>query len=213
MKKNNNDNSFWDIFKYNYNNVEGFDSLAKIVLFIAICIVIILFAKVTIAQDKKDAKTEKTTTQISETESLKKVLDTLIKKEATIKITKGDYVAIAKNVKESNGEITGLFQDSSKQLKEFKIGDQKIYEIVLDEAQENPELFKDVNVDFIIPSVLVGILEDNKMVKSNNGEKTTYTYDYVDDEVTYNIIVSVVVNKIELITIKNDDITYEITYK
>ena len=215
MKKNNNnnENSSWDNFKYNYENVEGFDSLVKILVFIVMCIIFILLAKTTIAQDKKEAENRKSTTQVSDTVLIKKTLDPLIKKEGNVKITKGDYVAVVKNIKESNGEITGLFQDSFKQLKEFKISDQKVYEIVLDEEVENEELFKEINIDFVIPSVLVGILEDNEMTKSTNGENTTYTYDYVDGDTTYNIIVSMAVNKVELISIKNDDITYEITYK
>nr|MCR5483001.1 hypothetical protein [Bacilli bacterium] len=104
-------------------------------------------------------------------------------------------------------------QDNSKQLKEFKISEQKVYEIVLDEDIENEELFKEININFVIPSVLVGILEDTKMIKSTNGDNATYTYDYEEGENTYSIIVSIVLNKVELITIKNDDITYEITYK
>ena len=213
MKNNKDENNSWEQFKYNYNNLEGFDSLVKIIIFFSICLVIILIAKFSIAQDRKDVESRKTTTQVSETDSLKKTFDSLIKKESNVKITKGDYVAIFKNVKETNGEITGLFQDSSKQLKEFKIREQKIYEIVLDEEVENEELFKEINIDFIIPSVLVGILEDNKMIKSTNGDNATYTYDYEEGENSYSIIVSIVLNKVELITIKNDDITYEITYK
>ncbi len=213
MKKNKKENSSWESFKYNYNNLEGFDSLVKLIIFFVICIIIILLAKTTINSDRKAAENRTSTTQVSETDSLKKVLDTLIKKEATVKITQGDYVAIVKNVKEVNGEITGLFQDSSKQLKEFKISDQKVYEIVLDEEVENEELFSNVNIDFVIPSVLVGILEENKMIKTTNGDNAKYTYEYIDGEKTYNIIVSVVLNNVDLISISNDNISYEITYK
>lgn len=213
MKNNKEEKSTWDKFKYNYNHLEGFDSLVKIVLFFAICLVIILVAKTTLNQERKEENTNVTTTSTNEQSSLKGILDALIKKEATIKVTKGDYVAVVKKVKESNGEITGLIQDNSKQLKEFKISEQKVYEIVLDEETENEELFKEINTNFVIPSVLVSILEDTKMIKSTNGDNATYTYDYEEGENSYNIIVSIVLNKVELITIKNDDITYEITYK
>ena len=213
MKNNKDEKSSWEKFKYNYDHLEGFDSLVKIVLFFAICLVIILVAKTTLNQERKEENTNVTTTSTNEQSSLKGILDALIKKEATIKVTKGDYVAVVKKVKESNGEITGLIQDNSKQLKEFKISEQKVYEIVLDEETENEELFKEINTNFVIPSVLVSILEETKMIKSTNGDNATYTYDYVEGETSYNIIVSIVLNKVELITIKNDDITYEITYK
>jgi len=213
MKNNKEEKSTWEKFKYNYDHLEGFDSLVKIVLFFAICLVIILVAKTTLNQERKEENTNVTTTSTNEQSSLKGILDALIKKEATIKVTKGDYAAVVKKVKESNGEITGLIQDNSKQLKEFKISEQKVYEIVLDEEIENEELFKEINTNFVIPSILVGILEDTMMIKSTNGDNATYTYDYEEGENSYSIIVSIVLNKVELITIKNDDITYEITYK
>ena len=214
MKKNNNDDSFFGSFKYKYNNVEGYDSFIKLLVFLVISIIIIVFAKVAIAQDKaEEQKNQVTTNESNNNNSLKKLLDTLIKKEATIKITNGDYVAVIKNVKESNEEITGLFQDSKKQLKEFKISDQKVYELELDEEVENDKLFENINLDFVIPSMLVSILEDNKTIKSTNGDNALYTYEYLDNEITYNITLSVVLNKVELISIKNDEITYEITYK
>ena len=33
MKNNKDENNSWEQFKYNYNNLEGFDSLVKIIIF------------------------------------------------------------------------------------------------------------------------------------------------------------------------------------
>ncbi|MCR5483932.1 MAG: hypothetical protein K6E99_05965 [Bacilli bacterium] len=188
MKNNKEEKSTWEKFKYNYDHLEGFDSLVKIVLFFAICLVIILVAKTTLNQERKEENTNVTTTSTNEQSSLKGILDTLIKKEATIKVTKGDYVAVVKKVKESNGEITGLIQDNSKQLKEFKISEQKVYEIVLDEEIENEELFKEINTNFVIPSVLVGILEDTNGKNANKATKTTNSLFFISFFLSYIIL-------------------------
>ncbi|MBQ7240441.1 MAG: hypothetical protein IJS56_03275 [Bacilli bacterium] len=214
MKKDNKDNnSFFESFKYNYNNLEGFDSLVKLIIFFAFSLIILIFGRVAVQQDREEAEKRKEINQVNQSENIfKRQVEQIIKKEGTIKITKGDYVVMLKNVKESDGIINGFFQDSNKVSKEFRIKENKVYELVFDEEEENEILLSELNLDFIIPSLLVGILEDNEKLEEKDGNTIYYTYNYASD-VSYTISLKIESDNVQSINISNDNVIYEITYK
>ena len=213
MKKDNKDNSFFESFKYNYNNLEGFDSLVKLIIFFAFSLIILIFGRFAVQQDREEAEKRKEINQANQSENIfKRQVEQIIKKEGTIKITKGDYVVMLKNVKESDGVINGFFQDSNKVSKEFRIKENKVYELVFDEEEENETLLSELNLDFIIPSMLVSILEENEKLEEKDGNAIYYTYNYASD-VNYTISLKIESDNVENINISNDNVIYEITYK
>ena len=214
MKKDNkDDNNFFESFKYNYNNLEGFDSLVKLIIFFAFSLIILIFGRFAVQQDREEAEKRKEINQANQSENIfKRQVEQIIKKEGTIKITKGDYVVMLKNVKESDGVINGFFQDSNKVSKEFRIKENKVYELVFDEEEENETLLSELNLDFIIPSMLVSILEENEKLEEKDGNAIYYTYNYASD-VNYTISLKIESDNVENINISNDNVIYEITYK
>ena len=213
MKKDNKDNSFFESFKYNYNNLEGFDSLVKLIIFFAFSLIILIFGRFAVQQDREEAEKRKEINQANQSENIfKRQVEQIIKKEGTIKITKGDYVVMLKNVKESDGVINGFFQDSNKVSKEFRIKENKVYELVFDEEEENETLLSELNLDFIIPSMLVSILEETEKLEEKDGNAIYYTYNYASD-VNYTISLKIESDSVQSINISNDNVIYEITYK
>ena len=211
MKKDNKDNnSFFESFKYNYNNLEGFDSLVKLIIFFAF---ILIFGRFAVQQDREEAEKRKEINQANQSENIfKRQVEQIIKKEGTIKISKGDYVVMLKNVKESDGVINGFFQDSNKVSKEFRIRENKVYELVFDEEEEEETLLSELNLDFIIPSMLVSILEDNEKLEERDGNAIYYTYNYGSD-VNYTISLKIESDNVQSINISNDNVIYERNYK
>ena len=59
MKKDNKDNSFFESFKYNYNNLEGFDSLVKLIIFFAFSLIILTFGRFAVQHDREEAEKRK----------------------------------------------------------------------------------------------------------------------------------------------------------
>ena len=215
MKKNNdnnNNNDFWSSFKYSYDHIEGFDSFVKIILFIVLTIVFILVAKISLNNQSNTSSTTTTTSIIQKQNKILNIIEGIIKQEATLKMTSGDTKVQISSIKEENGEITGFYQDINTS-KKFKINDGKVYELVLDEEIENEELFSSVNLDFIIPSMLYGVIEESTYKDETTGMNLTYTYEYIKDEIKYDITVTIASKKVQSINIKNDTTSYEITYK
>lgn len=209
MKKNNND--FFDGFKYNYEHLEGFDSLVKIVLFFAISIVILVVARISINTESKEEKTT-TTSIVQKQEKILSVIESIIKKEATIKVTSDTTKIQISSLRENGEEITGFYQDINTS-KKFKIKENKVYELILDDEIENEELLSLVNMDFVIPSVLFSVIQESTFENEKNEIETIYTYTYLKDDITYNIEVTVAAKNVQSIVISSDTTKYEITYK
>ena len=214
--KNNKDMNFFDSFKYNYKNTPGFESGLKLLMFIVFSIVLIVFARATIASEKKYNATTTTVTRISgQTDQLKKILDATISQETEITIEgPNDLVTKLTNVKETDGVVTGYLKSKEKGIKEYRIRQKAIYE--LDGAGnefETDDLLPKVDVNFLVPSELVRILETNKTVVNYYEDSVVYSYFVESNETTNDIKVLVKDNKVNNIFIKNDIHTYEITYK
>ena len=214
--KNNKDMNFFDSFKYNYKNTPGFESGLKLLMFIVFSIVLIVFARATIASEKKYNATTTTVTRISgQTDQLKKILDATISQETEITIEgPNDLVTKLTNVKETDGVVTGYLKSKEKGIKEYRIRQKAIYE--LDGAGnefETDDLLPKVDVNFLVPSELVRILETNKTVVNYYEDSVVYSYFVESNETTNDIKVLVKDNKVNNIFIKNDIHKYEITYK
>lgn len=221
MKKNKKEESnFFDDFKYNYENLEGFDSGVKILAFLLIAIVIIITARVSINNDRKERESTVPTTKIAnkQTESLKVILDGLLDKEAYITIdapTQNNLVIKLSNLKESDGLVTAFYESNHHGYQKLQIQNGAFYEIPAGETTpiENDDLLPKMNYKFLVPSELIKILETNKTVPTNTDDGVIYSYSYEDETSTSTIKVEIKKNVVESITITNDLHTYVITYK
>lgn len=214
--KDNKDNNFFDTFKYNYKNTPGFESGLKILMFIVFSLVLIFIAKASIASEREYKATTTTVTKISgQTDQLKKILDATITKEAEITIEgPNDLVTKLTNVRETDGVVTGYLKSKEKGIKEYKIRSKAIYELDGSGNEfETDDLLPKVDVNFLIPSELVRILESNRTVVNYYEDSVAYTYFVESNEVANDIKVIIKDNVVNNIFIKNEIHTYEITYK
>ena len=172
MKKNKKDEyNFIDVFKYNYENVEGFDSGFKLLVFFLFALILIVSARVTIEKDRKERANTEPTTKVAakQTENLKVILDGLLDKEANIVInapTQNNLVIKLSNLKETDGLVTAFYESSHHGYQKLQIQNGAFYEIPAgsDTPIENDDLLPKMNYKFLVPSELVRILETNKTV-------------------------------------------------
>ena len=116
------------------------------------------------------------------------------------------------NSRYGNNISTGTLESIDGTYK-FKIKEDNIYEIRLDEEIVNNELFKDIDTSIINNSSLVNILRNNTGIKIDQDYKLMYKYDKVNiNDITYSIEVIINNNSVANINIYNDTISYVINY-
>lgn len=216
MKKNNEENYeeveqtpgkiklFFEYYKY----VPGFKALVKLCLyfiFFAVIISVVACNHETVNQEQKKEQTEEK--QPTE-KTYKEMLDELINNNMQIlyNITiNEDIYQIDATRKEHI--MNGIYR-TKESIHEFRIQDNIIYEIGLNEEKENPELFTTLNLTFILPDQLVTILESNKATKMLEDGNTIYNYDI--EATKYRVEVKN--NEINKIIITSELSTYTIEY-
>lgn len=72
---------------------------------------------------------------------------------------------------------SGLFESETTSLKKFVIKDNIVYEVVLNEEKENPELFLALKLEYININSLVDLLMNSKGLKMLEDDITLYKYD------------------------------------
>ena len=173
---------FFEYYKY----VPSFKALVKLGLyfiFFAIIISVVACNKDVVTQTKENEKTEE---QQETTISYKEMLDALITNNVQIlyDITMGEEVYRIDATRKDN-ILSGIYRTKTA-LYEFKIQDDIVYEIGLDEEKENGELLAHINLTYILPEQLVSLLESNKATKMLSDDLTIYNYEI--DTVKYHVV-------------------------
>lgn len=204
----------WEVFMRNYKTVPGFKELVKLVgyfLFFGLFIIIILAGQSSIKHNDKSSTT--TTTKVVDTKTYKEILEDLYKTDkqihANITINELKYSIDATN---KTGILSGLVETTSS-TKRFKIENNVIYELNLDQATENANLFENIKVDYIIPANLVNILQNNKATKRVDGDNLIYNYNFDNNGISYNGEVIIANNIIKNINLTNEYSSYNITFE
>lgn len=223
MKKNKKDDerleNFFEVFIRNYKNVPGFRSLIKLslyVIFIAIFIIVVLANSNNITDNDNhynDKSMISTTAKVVKNITYKEILENVIKENkdvyAEIQINGEKYVVDAIV---NNEDISGYYE-TSKLTKRFKIVNNQVYELNLDKEMENDKLFKEINLDFVIPSNLISTLKSNISIKSINDNETIYRYNLEINNNDYDIEVFVKENILTHIEINSENEQYYIIYE
>lgn len=204
----------WEVFMRNYKTVPGFKELVKLVgyfLFFGIFIIIILSGQSSIKTN--DNKNTTTTTQVVDTKTYKELLEDLYKTNkqihANITINETKYSIEATN---TAGVLSGLLESTSS-TKRFKIENNVIYELNLEQATENANLFENISINYIIPANLVNILQSNKATKRVDGDNLIYNYNLDNNGISYTGEVIVTNNIIKNINLTNEYSSYNITFE
>lgn len=195
---------FFEYYKY----VPAFKALVKLGLyfiFFAVIISVVACNKDTVSKDpEKDKVEEKQENELS----YKEMLDVLITDniEIVYNITINENIYKIDATRKDN-ILSGIYRTKDS-IHEFKIQDNIIYEIGLNEEKENPELFNDINLTYLLPEQLVALLESNKATKMLDDGSTIYNYEI--DAVKYHVVTKD--NWINKMEITSELATYIIEY-
>ena len=207
----------WEVFHRNYKNVPGFKAAVKLGLyfiFIFILVVIVAFTN----YSKKEKKIEKvaagkatTTTSIkalSYGDMLEKLKDVGTEYKALIKMNNKEYL-ITTIIK--NDYIEGFYETSNTNTK-FKLQNDKVIEVKMNNEIENASLLELFDLDFINPLSLINLLKNTSSTKKLVDGNIVYNYDINKSDMdSYTADVTTDNNHISKIVIKNDIIDYEIS--
>lgn len=195
---------------YNYKNNKAFKALVKLILYLVFFVVII--SVVSLGSSSTDSERETTTTTTKKTVNYKEILSHIIKDNNTftyeITLNENDKVIIEYSIKEN--VLEGVYENKEKTSK-FKIEDNKVYELKMNEQIETPELFSNLNINYLNIYTLFNLLDQDKALKFIEGDLTKYEYNYEDSKIT----AIVKEENIQNITIHEgvNDYTISINYK
>ncbi len=199
------------LYYQSHKDLPAFKSLIKLFLYFLFFAIII--GVVVTHQDEsneEDKNTQDKTQEVTTKKiSYKEVLDLLNNTDIDISynITIGEilYKIEAEKVDEV---YTGIIE-STEGITKFKIQDNKVYEVKMNEDIINDNLFNNINLDYILINNLTNILLNNKSIKILKDDNTIYKYNI--DNCEYNITIKD--NWVDKIEISNDSSSYIIEYK
>ena len=196
-----------ELYKSNKDFKKGVN--AAIYILVVIIFSVVLITTVNTGGKKSNNKT--TTTQATVIK-YQDMLDNLLdNKESSIniKINDNSYKIVSKY---GNSILTGTLESKEGTYK-FKIKDQTIYEIRLEEEIPNESLFKDIDTNIICNDLLVHQLKNNSGIKVEENDNTIYKYEDVNiNDILYNINVIINNNTIKHIEFTSNNISYVINY-
>ena len=207
--------NYFEVFMRNYRNVPGFKALMKIVLFFVLVSIMMLITYLgKSSQRELKSTTTTTTTKVTDVNensvvNYKDALEILMKNnhEVSMVIQNNDTkyqinYSIQDNIIDGYLEtITGTHH--------FKIQNDIVYEINLNEEKENPNLLNEFNINYFDTTKLINSLKNEIATKQLNNDKMIYHY--IRDSINYYVILDN--NQINNIQIKTDKYEYDISYK
>ena len=207
---------FLKTVQYNRKNTPGFDSLVKLILwFVFIFFILILFA--IFGRNDNPNNNQQTTTVPANAVSYKSLLDERIKDGSSYNVkfhytnVKSTYDCVVEAT--VKGETVEGLVENSNGLEKFRIKENKYYTLKFDEETEKADYIFDLNIVNIID--LIKLLESNKSLKTVDNETNiiNYKYELTINEQVYEINSKIKDKKVDNISVKNENSSYEITFK
>ena len=201
---------------YNRNNVPGFNSLVKLIVWFGFILLLLVLISV-FSKNNNNTQQQETTTIPANSVSYKSLLDERIKDGSSYIIkyhyqnVKSTYECrIEANIKGTN--IEGLLE-SSNGLEKFRIKDNKYYTLKFDEETEKNDNTFDLNIVNLVD--LIKLLESNKALKTVDTETNiiNYKYELTINNVAYEINTKIEDKKVSNISVKDVNHSYEISFK
>lgn len=209
--------NYLDVFIRNWKNVPGFRSLIKLCLYFLFIFIFIIV--VNVSQGNKESNkssntdTVTSTTKQVETITYLDVLDNAVNsnKDIYMEITIDEKKAIIDAVCNET-DITGYYE-TDKSTKKFRIENDILYEVSLDNEVENDKVLDGINIDFVVTSNLIDILKDNIPTKMINDDEVIYNYDITISDIAYKVTTTVKESILANIIIESDNEKYTIVYE
>ena len=214
-KKNNNEDlkkveKFFQDVKYKRENVPGFDSLYKIVLwFVFILFVMILFGIYAKPQEKN--KVQHTTTLPANAFSYKELLENRIKDGNSYIVnveSNGVRSRLECTIKEN--DVFGI-AESETSTEKFVIKNGEYYTVKFDEETKVEDYLYEEDILNLV--TLIKTLENNQSLKTVDEKIVNYKYDIIINNIAYEINTKVENKEITNIDVKNENSKYTIVFK
>lgn len=208
--------SKWEVFLRNYHNVPGFKALVKLggyFLFFLVFILIISLGTSNLNKEKGEHSEMSNSTTSTAAKKYKDILVEFANNNSTIKLIYTTNVNKTKiDAVYENNILTGTMENEIG-IKKFKVQESGIYEVLLENETLNPELFGMININFLNPTSLVNILNENQATKRIEEEKILYSYSVNYNNINYNITIAIINETVTNIEIINDNEVYSISYE
>lgn len=130
----------------------------------------------------------------------------LINSELSISYDLGNYKI---NGLVNNNILSGTLEDNEGNLIKIKYDGENIYQVKKDEEIIINEMFTDININYLLPSKIIEIVDNHKVIGVKSADELTYSYD-VDG-----VAISLYLNesKIYKIIVLENELTYNLEYK
>lgn len=215
-KKKKNDNlekvsEFFKDVKEKRETVPGYDSFYKLVLWSIFILVILILIFVYGRTPVEIVPAGNKTTLPANAFSYKELLENRIKDDSKYIVNVNNNetkTRLEATIKE--GKVEGYLETETSTDK-IVIKDNEIYKIRLD----NEELIEnfDLNIGVLNLITLIKTLENNKSLKTIDGNVINYQYDITINEINYTIDTKVEDKAISTIEVKNENSKYTIVFK
>lgn len=203
--------NYLDVFKRNYQNVPGFKIVVKLGgYFLFIIILLIVVANNNPDATQTSNKTTTTTAVQINNKKYRELLDELKVYNghinASINVDKTDY---ALNSTVTNGTSMEGYLESNSNTIHFAYEDNKLYEIKMNEKKQNDNLLVGINIEYLLPEVIINTIDESTAIIHQDDKETTY--EYTINDIKYTVIVNN--NKIGNIEITNEQIHYSLIFE
>lgn len=187
-----------------------FNALFKLGLyFIFFVLIFVVFIGISVFSGIKSKYNTQDTTVIKYQDVLDKLLDNS-RYVTTININGKKYIATCEY---GNNILTGVYETADGTYK-FKIKENKIYELHVDEEVANEHIFDGINYKLLLNDYIIELIKSNSGIKVEEDEMIKYKYETIKiNEESYKMEVDIKQNKVINIKIFNDNTTYDIKYE
>lgn len=207
--------NYFEVFMRNYRNVPGFKALMKIVLFFVLVSIMMLITYLgKSSQRELKSTTTTTTTKVTDVNensvvNYKDALEILMKNNHEVSmVIQNNDTKYQINYSIQDNIIDGYLETIAG-THHFKVQNDIVYEINLNEEKENPNLLNEFNINYFDTTKLINSLKNEIATKQLNNDKMIYHY--IIDSINYYVILDN--NQINNIQIKTDKYEYDISYK
>jgi len=125
-------------------------------------------------------------------------------------ITSGENKIIYKGTKTSINEVG--YRETATETIKYQIDDTGFYKVLMDELHAYDKLFENVNESYIDLEYIFNEINNQSVASEIVEENRTFKYNYMIEDITYDVVVTTDLNNINKIEVRFDNNYYELKY-
>ena len=187
----------------------GYKALIKLGLWLIFFVIIYLFIFINRSAYNSANNIENkinSTTTIQTKITYNKMKQLLINNEQLVIYTINDYY-IEGSVKDNT--LNATLEDNIDLTYKIKYDGEYLYQVKKEEEIINEELLKDIKLEYLLPSNIINLINNPKIISIKNADEKIYSYNI--DESTISVYLNN--DRIEKIIVLDNGITYNLEFK